>query len=499
MNLSKVRWILLSLLFALPLTFFPFFYLAFELPKIFLLYSATLLIVIFLLASGHKLASLTKTSWLFFLLLGWFIFTALLGLFPQQSLLGSYFRIQGLLSWLCYGVLFFCSGTILDNHHFRRYAGLAVLIGAAAAASIAVVQFILLWFLGNNWQLLYSGRVISTFGQPNFLGAYLVMSLPFAWFAFKQTTTRGKLVIGFLMIVIILGIFSTTSRSAYAGLIFLALIWGIYHYRLFLAGLISSVIVFAILANLFPTLIFREWYRFKVDTDSKWTAENRLAIVQKSLELIQQKPVSGYGLENFSLAFPKVIKANDLGLKDITVDSSHNFFLDLTVQTGLVGLGLFLMLLIVTFRMCLRYLDTVTLEYKSYIKSSLAAAGAFLIIHQFSVISTGPMVLFWLSLGIIKGPSLAYFPLARINKYIIIFLGAVVTYLTILLMIQTGRADNLFRQAGAYEVSDIYKAINLDNEAINLAPWIKFYQIRRDFLLEQLGFPKQESMLTSAG
>lgn len=478
-SLSKVSWLLIFTIFALPLMFFPWAYLAFELPKVFLLYIFATFAVYILLISGYRLSKLSKIHWVYLIFLVWTIITSILGLSWQQSLLGSYFRWQGILSWICYSLLFFISGRIFDNNHFRKMISLAILASSSFTAGLALIQFISLWFFGNTSQLLYNNRVISTFGQPNFLGAFLVMSLPFIWYLLKTSKRNLKILITFCLIVIVLGIFSTFSRSAYLGLAVLAFLWGIYHYRLLLASIVFSVVLFAILANLFPNLVYQQWYRFQVDTVSKWTAENRLIITQKSIKLILQKPITGYGLENFSLAFPGVVSIKDLGLKDIVVDSSHNLFLDLAVQTGLVGLGLFLIFLIATF--------IHGLKHEAFVKAAIISAAAFLMIHQFSPVSIVPAVIFWMSLGIINGPVLSFTNLSKNLKFIFNISGISLLIITNLLIIQTIRADILFREASAYEVSDIQRAIKLDNDAIQLAPWIQFYQIRRNFLLKQLG------------
>lgn len=486
-SLSKVSWLLVFILFALPLLFFPWAYLAFELPKVFLLYLFSATAAYLLLRSGYRLGRLTKIHILFLALLAWIIFTAIFGLSFQQSFLGSYFRWQGILSWACYSLLFFISGKVFTDIHFRKHASFAILVSSTFAASLALIQFLSLWFLGNTNQLLYSNRIISTFGQPNFLGAYLVLSLPFVWYFLKQIKGIGKILTGLLMVVIILGIFSTLSRSAYIGLAFLAIIWGVYHYRLLLTGIVFSVLLFGLFANLFPNLVFREWYRFQVDMASRWTAENRLIITQRSVELIGQKPVTGYGLENFSLAFPSVVNQSDLGLKDIAVDSSHNLFLDLGAQIGLVGLALFLIIIVLSSVLGLKRARQASTNEKDFIKTAISVCLAFIIIHQFSPNSIVPMVLFWISLGIINEPALEYNGINRTSKRWVNFIGIPLILVTIGLVIQTIRADILFRNASAYEVSDINRAIKLDNEAIKLAPWIEFYRIRRDFLIKQLG------------
>lgn len=189
--------------------------------------------------------------------------------------------------------------------------------------------------------------------------------------------------------------------------------------------------------------------------------------------------VTGSGCQNniHPIGLDKVFK--DLGLKDIVVDSSHNLFLDIAVQTGLVGLGLFLTLLIMTFIHGLK-------NNGDFVKTAIISIIAFLMIHQFSVVSVVPMTLFWMCLGIIIGPVLNYTDLSRSLKFIFNISGISLLIITNLLIIQTIRADILFRKASAYEVSDIQRAIKLDNESIELAPWIQFYQIRRNFLLKQL-------------
>lgn len=486
--LPRVRWLLIFTVFALPLIFLPFIYLAFELPKIFLLYLCSTLMVFSLLLSGYRLGKLTKAHYLFLFFLAWICLMAILGLSPHQSFVGSYFRMQGIITWICYGILFFVSGRIFEENYARSHLCLAILAGSVVSAGLAIAQFVSLWFLGNTSQLLYSGRVISTFGQPNFLGAFLVMSLPFSWFLLKQVNKMGRVLIGFFMLVVVLGIFSTLSRSAYLGLASLALIWGFYHYRLLLAGIVISVLLFGFLATLFPQLVYSQWYRFQVDLVSKWTAENRLEILQKSFQLVSQKPLTGYGIENISLAFPLVITPDDLGLKDIVVDSSHNLFLDLSIELGLIGLGLYLSVVITLIFYGLQQFKSDNKEKKQFVKAALCVVIAFLVIHQFSVLSVVPMVLFWLCLGVLGGPALIQFTLQKKVKIFINFIGIILVGFMVFYVVRTIRAEEYFRLANAYEVADIKKAIYLDDEAIKLAPWIEFYSVRRNFLLKQLGY-----------
>ncbi|MBI2017745.1 O-antigen ligase family protein [Candidatus Daviesbacteria bacterium] len=483
MNLSSIRLLFLSLLFAQPLLFSPFSLLSFELPKVLFLYLFSA-IAFFIVILNFKIKQLKLVHYLFLSLLGWILISGLIGLNFSESFFGSYFRMQGFLSYLCYGLLFLISSKVFENSHFKLQACWAILISSTFVASLALIQFVSLWFFNYNLQLLYSGRVISTFGQANFLGAYLVLSLPFGWFLFKHLKHHwlGKIV-GIALIVILLGVISTFSRSAYLALAVLGLIWGFYHYRLFLGVITVLVVVFGVLGHLFPNLVYQEWLRFQVDTVSKWSAENRSQIAQKSLQLISQKPLTGYGIENFSLAFSQVITPDDLGLKDIVVDSSHNLFLDLTVNLGAIGLVLFLTILIMSIFKGLKGNP----ENQDFVKIALCVIIAFVIIHQFSPVSSVPYTLFWISLGIINPLKLENIVYKKSVRTLISFLGITLVIFTAFYIVQTLRADNLFKKASGYEVIDIHQAISLDNEAIQIAPWINFYKIRRNFLYKQLG------------
>src|SRR3990167_8871204 len=133
--LPTVSWLLIFTLFALPLLFFPFTYLAFEMPKVFLLYIFSAFAAYILLISGYKLGKLSIIYWVYLIFFAWIIITAIFGLSWQQSFWGSYFRMQGILTWICYFLLFFISGKVFENHYFKKYACLAILIASTVTAT----------------------------------------------------------------------------------------------------------------------------------------------------------------------------------------------------------------------------------------------------------------------------------------------------------------------------------------------------------------------------
>lgn len=489
--MNFIHLALVSLLFAQPLLFSPFTYLAFELPKALALFIFSTVIGLNLVRKfsfkGFNLQQLIVLT-----LFLWFFTTSVIGVNFQHSFFGNYFRLNGLITQVCFLILFLTSGLVFSHKLWRHQIAWALVFSSTSIAVLAIAQFVTLWFLGNDSQLLYDKRVISTFGQPNFLGSFLVMSLPFAWYLYKgihpHPSLRARFLSGVAIFIVILGIFSTLSRSAYLGLAVLALIWGIKHYKLLLTGIVFSVLLFSIMATVSPKLVYQQWSRFQIDFEHKWTAENRISIAEKSTELIAKNPLFGVGLENFILVFPTILNEGDLGLKDIVVDSAHNIFLDLGVETGLIGLSLFLTFCIFILAKGLNRLKHEGFEEKNFTLSQIMVILTFLVSHQFSVVSLVPLTSFWVSAGYLASSPFIYTHSEQKNNKILFYISAGLILLVGYFIVQSIRADIIFRNSSSLEVSDIQKSIKMDNQAISIAPWVQFYTWRRDFLLKQLGY-----------
>ena len=94
---------------------------------------------------------------------------------PLQSAQGSYERMQGAITQLCYLALY-----LLIVDRLTTPAQLARLFRAIALGSVPVVIYGLLQALGLDpvaWQA-EGSPVIGTLGRSNFVGAYLVLVVP---------------------------------------------------------------------------------------------------------------------------------------------------------------------------------------------------------------------------------------------------------------------------------------------------------------------------------
>jgi len=112
-----------------------------------------------------------------------FIFTHVLSTItsvaPHLSFWGTYIRVYGTYNTLCYAILFFL--IILNLRSARQ---LERLITVVLLASLPVALYGMLQHFGFDPifpEYDFRSRVVSTIGNPIFLGAYLIMVIPFAF------------------------------------------------------------------------------------------------------------------------------------------------------------------------------------------------------------------------------------------------------------------------------------------------------------------------------
>lgn len=395
----------------------------FELPKMFFVYTMTIIIAGAWSARMviHKKLLLTKTPLdtpLFFFFISQSIST-LLSLNPHTSLFGYYSRFNGgLLSTICYITLYYAlvSNDTHDNtnnkivegnkfvqsartrlnawlatlakvgQQFRSFADKQIsvtptqalsyirslLIGATLATLYALPEhfgispscLILRGDLSVScWIQDVQSRIFGTFGQPNWLAAYLiaVIFLPLSYLLFHLTRSlnfskrsrhperawrdvTSQAVVGlFIFILFFTTLLFTKSRSGLLGfgiglMVFLAISSKkLIPYLLFLA-LIGSVLAYKTVSPSDNSLASQG------GTES---AAIRKIVWKGALKVWQKYPVFGSGVETFAYAYYPVrpIEHNLVSEWDFLYNKAHNEFLNLAATTGAFGLSTYLFLI----------------------------------------------------------------------------------------------------------------------------------------------------------
>lgn len=188
-------------------------------------------------------------------------------------------------------------------------------------------------------------RVYSTFDNPNVLGEFLVIMIPTTTALIWANKNLGhKLIDTFVILCMCACIVFTWSRGAWLGVMFaVALFLLIMDKRWVLAGV---VLLFAVPFILGSDNAVSERILSIGNTEDTSTAY-RVSIWQASVKLIRDFWVSGIGLgsEAFSMIYPKYALAGaNFALH------SHNLFLQICVEMGIIGIVTFFVLIIALIR-----------------------------------------------------------------------------------------------------------------------------------------------------
>lgn len=380
MRLSRgqiVEWGIFFLLLFLPLVYFPFVFNSYELPKFILfIFIVSFLFVTFI--TGNNFSHF-RFDFLTILVLsfGLLVYIAnIFGLDPATSFLGSKFRHQGFITLLS-GILLF----LLVHWSLGRTKKTLDFYKKALLLSIIPISFIALYhavafYIFHNYQIpIYQGRIVGTFGNPNFLGGYLAVLLPFVFFiSWNKKNFWQIILIGMILVVILL----TRSRSAMLGVGFVLFVYWFSviinskTWRKFVPIIIGIVLLSFLYNGYQKNLLIVYKY-------SKW--DNQVVIWKEGIGAVLKRPMLGYGQENFELAISSK--------KMLRVDNAHNIFLETAVSSGILGLLLFLAIIIAAIW-----------QASFVLKISIIT---FLITAQFNPLSIAQIALFWFFLGLSRG------------------------------------------------------------------------------------------------
>ena len=202
---------------------------------------------------------------------------------------------------------------------------------------------------------MYSGRMASSLRQANDFAAYLVVVIPILFGLFVTGVCKQKQIdaqqlpdsftthfcklkiltfIVFVLAVVCLGL--TYSRGAWIGFFLSLAVFGVTNRKMFLPFVLVTVIFFSVF---YPRLTEK---RIPInDAKSFKEQNNRLGYWKRALDIIKDYPVFGSGLNTYSL----VSQRYTVGWGGYP----HNSYLQLTSETGIVGISIFLWMLIALF------------------------------------------------------------------------------------------------------------------------------------------------------
>lgn len=342
-----IKAILLLVVFLTPLLEATSFF-GFEQIKVLFFIVSTSLMGLFWMGKKVRWTTVNKIAGFFILSL---LITSLLGIDLKSSLLGKEPYFQG---WILYAY-FFLFYLVVQQTKIRLEEYSWALSLSAFLVSVLSIQDWILINVFHQTISTYAGRVVSTFGQPNFYAGFILLVLPFA-----NRLGRWKYL---SLIMGSLAILASGSRAAILllPLVFLSFMAQKVKNRLLIWG-IATVFLVVIGASLFLSYSFSTGFLWqeifnpfqsslRAEANPVTSVEKRFFIWPLIWAVIGQRSFTGYGLENISTGLSGYFADNKhvffeenlypssvlIRLKDLRIDRTHSYALDLLMFSGMFG------------------------------------------------------------------------------------------------------------------------------------------------------------------
>lgn len=247
-------------------------------------------------------------------------------------------------------LLFIVGAILIETKQIRLKALLRIiLIGSLIPMCIGI------------WQLIQGAgirtftvqdRIYSTFAHPNVFALYILIIGSLGWLLYQLRPIVQSYVATVILPILGILLLSTYTRAAWVGAILFSTIYGLLQYRkktlIGIAIIITTYISFypvnQFFINTFDTslteyqLISRIFERNEEADSIAW----RISVVTESTNIIREKPLLGFGYGTF----PTVWEIRrDPSFRYDDSNEAHNDYLRLTVESGLIGLSLYLVVL----------------------------------------------------------------------------------------------------------------------------------------------------------
>jgi len=225
-------------------------------------------------------------------------------------------------------------------------------------------------------------RVFSTFGNPIFFGAHLVIFLPVLLGLLVYFYSWGKNFLGLLFgIIFILGtiaLYFTKTRASWIAFAFSLLLFGILNLKSKKVKMIFVGLT-AIFCSVFIVMTKNVWLRHQAHP----------LIWRDTLKMWLDSPFFGTGPGTFHINFPKFASEDLLKIwpqKQQIINDAHNEYIQILAELGIVGFGIFFWLIFNFFSFCVKIFKKYSDTKEIFILTGLVSAVSGILIQNiFSV------------------------------------------------------------------------------------------------------------------
>lgn len=309
-----------------------------------------------------------------FLFLVILVVTSLTGITPANSFWGNQFRANGVFTWLHFGAWYALLRIMFQNHAERWQHALRITtIVAGLVALTGFFQSV----LPESWWGDAGTRLSGVIGNPSFFGAYAILAFGSSLalffssirdFSLKEWLSRPSwpnitdtVIAGLGGSMILIALILTRSRGALlglmAGVVVGCAVFSFLAYKKqrsvkpFITWLIVVLGISALLLLARNDAMRERFPGLAVGTMAEYfessTGQTRLMAWQIAWQGIKERPLLGWGMENFQVIFDRYHNPNFLrySFAETVWDKPHNWLLEIAVSAGIPGLIFYLLMI----------------------------------------------------------------------------------------------------------------------------------------------------------
>ncbi len=275
-----------------------------------------------------------------------FSLSAIFGVNPSYSFWSKYERMTGILMFLHLTGFFFAVTSVFKREKdWRKMFVVSIITGL-------VVTVMSLTNEGG------SSRGGATVGNTSFMGTYLLFNIFFALYLFfKQKNLYWKIGTGLSAGLMILAVYLASARAStlaiFGGLFLFALLYLAFVPKKKIITIVGkTLLVVSIITFIAGALMVFQEDNFVKNYFTEKATKSRLVIWEKAWAGFKEKPILGWGPENFEFIFNKHFNPcmflSECG-GEIWFDRAHNVIFDMLSTTGILGFLAYLAVFISAF------------------------------------------------------------------------------------------------------------------------------------------------------
>jgi O-antigen ligase len=253
------------------------------------------------------------------------------------------------LGWI--SIFFLTVNNIKDKRQFKKLLS-ALFVFTAIAAAYGIWQSVTKIDFMHTAKHLHEGlpRCTGFFDHYMTFAGYLNMVFPLTFglllFGSSKSPVRGsryglqkrRLLLGLASLLMLIALVFTYTRGAWIGFLAGLIFIGVLRSRKTLFISLGAIILIVVTPAIFPHSSVSR----RAASIFNPASTDRLSMWKSSLKIVKDYPLTGVGWKGFRKIYPEYISPGTY-----RSPHAHNNFLNVAVESGMLGLGIFLWLLII--------------------------------------------------------------------------------------------------------------------------------------------------------